>query len=351
MSHIKHALASALIVLCAPAYSQDFGDTVVGGIVRQGTEQAEDLIDQASETFGKLLNPNNREFETEEVCLGELQLLVNAGAVVSNLMPFSNVWTTEANGVPAARFRILLNGEKLHVDVSCDGPTLNGNLLAWNEKVPDAEPYKIDTLDAALGAFLILSEQDGLERISTEEENVSIQQRVECPDQSVAGSAIGGPFTLISETGETVTDKDVITKPTLVYFGYTFCPDVCPLDIARNAQAAYILEEQGIDLGNVFISVDPQRDTVEVVRDFTDNFHEDMIGLTGTPEQVRAASQAYRTYYRANEGDPEYYLVDHSTFTYLMFPETGLATFFRRDSSAEEVAEVTACFIDAQSNR
>jgi len=167
-----------------------------------------------------------------------------------------------------------------------------------------------------------------------------------CGDTAVAGGAIGGPFEMISETGETVTDADVITKPTLVYFGYTFCPDVCPLDTMRNAQAAYLLEDQGLDIGTVFISVDPPRDTVEVVRDFTDNFHEDMIGLTGTPEQVKAASQAYKTYYRAQEGDPEFYLVDHSTQTYLMFPETGFATFFRRDNSPEQVAETTACFIE-----
>ena len=167
-----------------------------------------------------------------------------------------------------------------------------------------------------------------------------------CGDTAVAGSAIGGPFELVSETGETVTDVDVITKPTLVYFGYTFCPDVCPLDSARNAQAAYILEEQGLDLGTVFISVDPPRDTVEVVRDYTDNFHEDMIGLTGTPEQVKVASQAYKTYYRAQDDDPEFYLVDHSTQTYLMFPETGFATFFRRDNTPEQVAEISACFIN-----
>lgn len=171
-----------------------------------------------------------------------------------------------------------------------------------------------------------------------------------CGDTAVAGSTIGGPFELVSETGQTVTDTDVITKPTLVYFGYTFCPDVCPLDSARNAQAAYILEEQGLDLGTVFISIDPARDTVEVVRDYTDNFHEDMIGLTGSAEQVKAASQAYKTYYRAQEGDPEYYLVDHSTQTYLMFPETGFATFFRRDSTPEQVAEVAACFIAQQSS-
>lgn len=172
------------------------------------------------------------------------------------------------------------------------------------------------------------------------------QPATPCGDTAVAGGAIGGPFELVSETGETVTDTDVITKPTLVYFGYTFCPDVCPLDSARNAQAAYMLEDQGLDLGTVFISVDPQRDTVDVVREFTDNFHEDMLGLTGTSAQVKAASDAYKTYYRAVEGDPEYYLVDHSTQTYLMFPETGFKTFFRRDTSPEQVAETAACFIN-----
>jgi len=167
-----------------------------------------------------------------------------------------------------------------------------------------------------------------------------------CGNATVAGSTIGGPFELVSETGETVTDADVITKPTLVYFGYTFCPDVCPLDTMRNAQAAYELEDRGLDLGTVFISIDPQRDTVDVVRDFTDNFHEEMIGLTGTPEQVKAASQAYKTYYRAEETDDEFYLVDHSTQTYLMMPETGFATFFGRTSSVQEVADISACFIE-----
>ncbi|SFS11601.1 SCO family protein [Yoonia litorea] len=177
----------------------------------------------------------------------------------------------------------------------------------------------------------------------------AMQTPAPCGDTAVAGAAIGGPFELVSETGETVTEAEVITKPTLIYFGYTFCPDVCPLDAMRNAQAAYILEDEGIDIGTAFITVDPARDTVEVVREFTDNFHDDMIGLTGSPEQIRAASQAYRTYYRVQDDDPEFYLVDHSTQTYLMFPETGFATFFRNDTPPERVAEVSACFIDQRS--
>lgn len=174
----------------------------------------------------------------------------------------------------------------------------------------------------------------------------------QCRGSSVATgqASIGGPFTLVSETGQTVNETDVITKPTLVYFGYTFCPDVCPLDASRNGMAVDILAEQGRDVGSVFISIDPERDTPEVLAEFTDAMHPDMIGLTGSAEQVRAASQAYKTYYNKQapevEGDP-YYLVDHSTFTYLVFPETGFVDFFRRDDTPEGMADRVACFMDA----
>jgi protein SCO1/2 len=154
---------------------------------------------------------------------------------------------------------------------------------------------------------------------------------------------------LTNGAGETVTDADVITAPTLVYFGYTFCPDVCPLDAARNGEAVALLEERGHDVNSVFISVDPERDTPEMVSDYASYMHERMVGLTGTPEQVKAASRAYKTYYKKQtpkDGDDEYYLMDHSTFTYLMFPETGFAEFYRRDMTAEKMAESVACFIE-----
>ncbi|WP_138466854.1 SCO family protein [Poseidonocella sp. HB161398] len=179
----------------------------------------------------------------------------------------------------------------------------------------------------------------------------------QCRETQVAGGmgSVGGAFTLVDAQGRTVTDKEVLDKPSLVYFGYTFCPDVCPLDNQRNAEAAYILEEElGLEVTPVFISVDPARDTPEVVGEFAANFHERMIGLTGSPEQVKAASRAYKTYYRLHEdaGDNPYYLVDHSTFTYLVLPGYGVVEFFRHPdfaagtSLAEDVAERTACFID-----
>ncbi len=166
-----------------------------------------------------------------------------------------------------------------------------------------------------------------------------------CRAGQVGGGDIGGPFTLVDGTGAEVTEKEVLAKPALVYFGYTFCPDVCPLDNARNAEAVDILEEQGLDVTPVFITIDPARDTPEVVADFAANLHPKMIALTGSEEQVKAASQAYKTYYRKQEGDPEFYLMDHSTFTYLMLPGTGFADFFKREETADKMAERVACFM------
>ncbi|WP_420327147.1 SCO family protein [Mameliella sp.] len=182
------------------------------------------------------------------------------------------------------------------------------------------------------------------------QQSASADPFAQCRSSKIAGGAetIGGPFELLNKNGETVTDKDVITKPSLVYFGYTFCPDVCPFDVARNADAVDMLAERGHDVTPVFISIDPERDTPEVVGEFAEVMHDKMIGLTGSAEQVKAASQAYRTYYRKEaDADPEYYLVDHSTFTYLVLPEHGFVEFFRREVTPEQMADRTACFIEA----
>jgi len=167
-----------------------------------------------------------------------------------------------------------------------------------------------------------------------------------CRSSQVAGGDIGGPFELVNAAGETVTDAEVIDKPSLLYFGYTFCPDVCPLDTARNGIAVELLDERGIDAQPVFISIDPARDTPKVVGQFAGNMHPDAVGLTGSPDQVRAASQAYRTYYKAH-GTPDedpYYLVDHTTLTYLVLPKHGFVDFFRRDASPQEIAERVSCY-------
>ena len=170
----------------------------------------------------------------------------------------------------------------------------------------------------------------------------------QCRETAIAGGAgsVGGPFELVDHTGQTVTDTDVITEPTLIYFGYTFCPDVCPLDVNRNALVAEMLEERGHSLRPVFISVDPARDTPEVLADFAGVFHPRMIGLTGSEAQVREAARAYRAFYNVHEAEDDFYLVDHSTFSYLVFPDEGFIEVFRRSEAAPEMAERVACFLD-----
>ncbi|WP_417770502.1 SCO family protein [Stappia sp.] len=174
----------------------------------------------------------------------------------------------------------------------------------------------------------------------------------QCREGTIAGGGdqIGGPFTLVDETGATVTDAEVIDRPALVYFGYAFCPDVCPMDLARNAEAVDLLAARGHEVKPVFISVDPDRDTPEYLGEYTENLHERMIGLTGTPEQVKAAAQAYRVYYKKqdSEENDEYYIVDHTTFSYLVTPEDGFLEFIRRDETPEQVADKVSCYLNAR---
>ncbi|MEO0342575.1 MAG: SCO family protein [Pseudomonadota bacterium] len=161
----------------------------------------------------------------------------------------------------------------------------------------------------------------------------------------VAGEAlIGGPFELTDHTGQRVTDEDIITEPSLVYFGYTFCPDVCPFDVSRNADAIDALALRGISATPVFVTIDPARDDVEQLSWYVEAMHPKMIGLTGTDEEIKAAADQYRAYYAKN-GEGEYYLVDHSTLTYLM-DDTGFVGFFRRNLSAEDIADQVACLTD-----
>lgn len=169
----------------------------------------------------------------------------------------------------------------------------------------------------------------------------------QCRGGAVAGGAIGGPFTLVNQQGETVTDAQALAQPSLVYFGYSFCPDVCPLDMARNAEAVDILDEMGYEVTQVFISVDPKRDTVDAMRDFAELFHPRTVALTGTQEQVAEAARAYKVFYKVPEGATEDYLVDHSTFTYLMLPGSGFADFFKRDETPDRMAERVSCFLEA----
>ena len=166
--------------------------------------------------------------------------------------------------------------------------------------------------------------------------------------QGAAGGEIGGPFSLIDQTGATVTEAEALSKPALIYFGYTSCPDICPLDNARNAEAVDILEEQGFEVTPVFITIDPARDTLPVMAEYAANFHPRMLALTGSDDQIAAAARAFRVYYKKQDSGDEYYLMDHSVFTYLMLPGTGFADFFKRDMAAQDLARSVGCYLQAR---
>jgi len=142
----------------------------------------------------------------------------------------------------------------------------------------------------------------------------------------LAGAKIGGPFTLVNQDGRTVTDRDFAGKYRIMYFGYTFCPDVCPTDAAAIGKAVAELDADDAGLARrivpVFVTVDPDRDTPKVLKSFTAAFHPRMIGLTGTPAQIAAVSKAYGVFAGKGEMQPGGgYLVNHSRTTYLMDPD------------------------------
>jgi protein SCO1/2 len=164
----------------------------------------------------------------------------------------------------------------------------------------------------------------------------------------LAGAAIGGPFTLVDQDGRTVTQDSFAGQWRLMFFGFTHCPDICPTDLARNAQALRAFTardpERAARVQPIFVSVDPERDTPAVLKAYVANFPPRLIGLTGSPAQVEAAVRAFRVY-AARRGDGPDYLVDHSSMTYLFDPAGRPVTFWSSDEPAEAVAAGLAALV------
>ena len=159
----------------------------------------------------------------------------------------------------------------------------------------------------------------------------------------LAGASIGGEFALTASDGRTVRWGDFAGKYRVVYFGYAFCPDVCPTDMQRTAQGLKLLKatdpELAAKIQPVFITIDPERDTQKVVGEFAAAFSPDIIGLTGTPEQIAAAAKAFKVFYAkgaAVEGGG--YLVDHSRIVYLFGPDGAPIATLPTDQGGEAVA-------------
>jgi len=149
---------------------------------------------------------------------------------------------------------------------------------------------------------------------------------------------IGGPFRLVDQDGQMRTDADFRGKYTLVYFGYTYCPDVCPTALQVMTVALDALGEAGRDVIPVFVTVDPERDTVDVMADYVTNFHDRLVALTGDAEAIREAARGYRVYYKkAGEGEADY-LVDHTSIVYLMDREGRYLAHFTHTTDPQAMA-------------
>ena len=141
--------------------------------------------------------------------------------------------------------------------------------------------------------------------------------------QGSGTALVGGPFSLIDQDGRRVTEKDFLGKYMLVFFGYTYCPDVCPTELQVMTAALEQMGPEAARIQPVFVSIDPARDTPAVLKAYVGNFGAHLVGLTGTPEEVANIARAYRVYYaKAGNGSSSTdYLMDHSSIIYLMGPD------------------------------
>ena len=163
-----------------------------------------------------------------------------------------------------------------------------------------------------------------------------------CPASAAKSPVtVGGPFTLTAPDGTTVTDQTYDGKWLLVYFGFTFCPNTCPTALLDMATA---LQKLGPDAGKVqvlFITVDPRRDTPAVMGKYTQSFDPRIVGLTGTAEQIAAVAKEYGAYYAPHRTGPgsDDYVMDHSTYIYLMDPHSKFVRGFDAEASGDQIAD------------
>jgi protein SCO1/2 len=161
------------------------------------------------------------------------------------------------------------------------------------------------------------------------------------PDGPLVGSGVGGPFALVDQDGHNVTDKTYAGRWRLMYFGYTFCPDVCPVDVQKIAQGmkAFAAADpaRAAKVVPIFVTVDPERDTPAVLKTFVRAFSPTMVGLSGTPAQADAARKAFRVYAKKAGTGPDY-LVDHTAIIYLMDPANQPVSFLDHGATPAAIA-------------
>lgn len=170
------------------------------------------------------------------------------------------------------------------------------------------------------------------------------------PKVETTGTAlIGGPFTLVDQNGKTVTDRDFRGKYMLIFFGFTHCPDICPAELQVMSAALDALGSKADEVVPVFVTLDPERDTSEVVGTYVKNFGKNFVGLTGSPSAIANAAKAYRVTYSKfeyNGKDVNYgYSIDHSALVYLMDKDGQYLTHFTYGTPASKMTETMRSYL------
>ena len=155
-------------------------------------------------------------------------------------------------------------------------------------------------------------------------------------DERQKGSGlVGGSFELLDQDRNSITNNSFPNKFKIIYFGFTFCPDVCPMGLTTISEALDSLGTKAQHIQPIFITLDPLRDTAEVLKSYRENFHESIIFLTGTEEQIRSVAKLYKVYFqKTNDNDD--YLIDHSAITFIMAPSGGYLKHFGPNATAVE---------------
>jgi cytochrome oxidase Cu insertion factor (SCO1/SenC/PrrC family) len=210
--------------------------------------------------------------------------------------------------------------------------------IGWSSKRSDAVRWK--PMGLVVGGAIALLAAGGW----------ALESWLAEPGPSQGKALLESEFSLVDHTGNPVTDEDFGGKWQLIFFGFTSCPDVCPTTLI---EVSAVLEELGDDAEQItplFISVDPERDTPEVMAEYVANFDPRIVGLTGSPEQIKQAAQAFRAYYAKvkQEDASDGYTMDHSAFLYLMDPEGEYATHFSPSDAPATVADKIRAYLTGE---
>ena len=173
-----------------------------------------------------------------------------------------------------------------------------------------------------------------------------LQAESVCESDKRLTTEIGGEIELIDQNGKRIKLSDQEGSISLIYFGYSYCPDICPYDLERNAYVKDIMDKKEKKINLVFITLDPERDTSPRLKIFSEYIHKDLISLTGSGLEIEQVKNLFKVFGKSNKKDNDdgTYLVDHSTFTYLTDSKGKVLTFFNRKSSPESISEKMLCF-------